>query len=125
MALTRTKTGTKKYDDEECWNLAMSWGAAFTTNKLHRWHKENKGFGSHMGGIWAMWRWAAKNPELCYPQYKKWYFESASDVSNEVIDPNASFEEFLEDIRRHAHGKDSILSKKAYKQWCVKYGLED
>lgn len=122
MALTTTRISNKKYDEEECWNLAMSWGAAFTTNRLHEWHKKNKNFGSHMGGVWAMWRWAARNPELCYPQYKQWYLESAKAI--EVIDANVTFEEFLRDIQKHAKGKDSILGRKAYKKWCAKYGLD-
>jgi len=137
MALTREKENkfNKKYDDRECWDLAMSWGAAFTVDKLHRWHKKNKGFGSRMGGVWAMWRWAARNPELCYPQFKKWYFENAigetrwEEIGDKMVEkdinPNVTFEEFLEKIRDHAKDKDSVLSNTAYKTWCAKWNMEE
>jgi len=125
MALTRTKNNGKKYDEKECWDLYMSWGAAATVEKLHRWHKEYKGFGSHMGGIWAMWRYAAQNPDACYPQFKQWYFESASAIADEVVDPNITFDDFLNEIRVHAKNKNSIMSQKKYKQFCQKWNLNE
>jgi hypothetical protein len=128
MALTRRVSTNKKYNDRECWEQFMEWGAAASVNKLERWHKENKGFGSHMGVVWAMWRHAASNPERCFPQYKKWYFETAS-AEPDAPDPNVTFEDFLEEIRFHAEGKgergrSSVLSHRAYKLFCETYGLQ-
>lgn len=130
MALTTRIGAFKKYNDKECWEQAMSWGAAFSVNRLERWHKENKGWGSHMGVVWAMWRWAAENPEACFPQYQKWVFEKASNTHGtpEVPDFNVTFEQFLEEIRFHAEGKgakgrSSVLSKSRYNQFCENYGL--
>ena len=50
---------------------------------------------------------------------------TASAIKNEVVDPSVTFEDFLEEIRVHAVNKNSVMSKRAYKQWCVKYGLEE
>ena len=130
MALTRKNNIQKKYNDQECWEQFMSWGAAATCKKLKEWHIEKHGWGSPMGVVWAMWRWSASNPEQCYPQYKTWFFETASNTKGEVIDSNATFKDFLEDIKIHAKGtgakrKSSILSHRAYKQFCAKWNLEE
>ena len=133
MALTRKSNVRKKYNDQECWEQFMSWGAAATFKKLKEWHIEKHGFGSQMGPRWAMWRWAAENPELCYPQYKKWYFETAMNTNWFNDDPNIPFggkDSFLEGIKTVVKGtgakrSNNILSHRAYKQFCAKWNLEE
>ncbi len=130
MALTRKTNRQKIYNDQECWDKFMEWGAASTCRKLFLWHKEEHGFASQMGPVWAMWRWAADNPELCFPQYKKWYFETAMNTDRFDGDPNVTIKDFLEEIKTHAKGtgnkhKTCILSKKGYKLFCEKWNLEE
>ena len=134
MALTRTKNKGKKYDEKECWDLYMSWGAGATVDKLHKWHLANTDFGSRMGGVWAMWRWAARNPELCYPQYRQWFFENNVGKTEQVeengkrvqkeINPNITFNDFLGIIQEEARNV-SVLSRRAYRQFCAKYELSN
>jgi hypothetical protein len=119
--LTRTKTGkVKKYNEQECWEVYMGMGAAASQKKLINWLWEERRIkASNMGPVWAMWRWALKNPEQCYEQYKKWWFESASQ---EGVDSNVSFRDFLEDVKHHCRHR-SMGSRKEYEDFCAKYGL--
>lgn len=139
MGLTRTKENryNKKYDDKEIWDHAMGMGAAFTVRKLCAWHIEQKGFGTLMGCVFAMWRHAARNPELCFPQYRQWYFENAigqtqwvfgenGKMEKKEVNSNTTFTNFLLDIQRHIKSdKKSIFGKKTYKDWCARYGLAE
>lgn len=107
----------KKYDEKGCWNRFMEMGAAYTVRKLNSWHKEKYGFVSHMGVQWAIWRYACKNPETAYDQYKVWNL-------------GFGFRDFLKKCQRIAKGtgnsrRDSILGKRAYRQFCQKYELEE
>ena len=126
MALTQTGRGAKLYDEKACWDKAMEWGAAFTYRKLKKWHRDYYGFGSQMGPCWAMWRYAINNAEECFPQYKQWYFQTYENSlrHKEDIKSEVNFKDFLEDCKAHAKGKNTILSRSAYKKFCEKYGLE-
>lgn len=120
MGLTR-KGRVKKYPDKECWEqfmVAMCGGASH--GKLRAWLWETKRMkASQMGAYWAMWRWAIHNPEKTFPQYSKWYFETAS---GDGIDPNVSFEDFLQDLKRKA--QIGAVGRAEYRQFCERYGLQ-
>jgi hypothetical protein len=120
MALTR-KNRIRKYNDQECWeHFMVEMGGGASHGKLRAWLREIKRVKvSQMGPYWAMWRWAARNPELTYPQYKKWYFETASIVGE---DGNASFEDFLQDIKKAS--MIGALGRAEYRQFCEKYSLQ-
>jgi hypothetical protein len=132
----------KLYNEKECWEKYMSWGAAASTQRLLNWHRAEHGFGTRMGPVFAMWRWAVNNPEECYPQYKefhrhnapgedlsqysnfkiKWFFENYKSGEYQEI----TFEEFLNLIKKLARVYvGSVLGKKAYKRFCDKYGLKE
>jgi hypothetical protein len=127
MALTKLRNTNKIYPDKELWEKYMSWGKAASHLKLRRWLIENgfsiKEYG--MGAFWAMWRYAIRNPEEAFPLYKKWYFETASDVkpNPDVIDPVVTFQDFLEDCRLHARQR-SCVSRGEYIRFCNKHGLQ-
>lgn len=115
----------KIYNDRECWETAMSWGAAFTYRKLAKWHIGKHGFGSAMGPRWAMWRYACQNPEECFPAYKDWYFLTAYNGTRSPRDPdpNITFRDFLEDCKAHGNNK-SVMARRTYKKFCEKHGLK-
>lgn len=119
----------KKYPEKEIWEKFMSMGAAASNPKIRNWLMLEKGIKpSQMGHIWAMWRYAVKNPEKAYPLYKVWHFEYASSISGveTVVDPNVNFEGFLKDCQyRIKQSGDSIMSKSAYKRFCQKYNLAE
>lgn len=102
----------------------MSWGAAASHIKLRRWLKEEKGLDIEtkgMGSFFAMWLWAIRNPELTYPQYKKWYFETASQ---EGVKSDVSFDFYLQELKRQGKMR-SLISRKEYNEFCEKYNLSE
>ena len=130
MALTGKKI--KKYDEKECWDKFMEMGAGATIRKLNNWHTEKYGFASQMGPYWAMWRYACKNVDQAFGQYKVWWFETASAVQNVKNVPSfiVTKEDFLKDCRNHIIGsgnirRDSVLSQRAYRKFCQENGLEE
>lgn len=120
MGLTRTRGTIRKYDDKECWEKYMDWGAAASHKKLRGWLQERGTSTSPMGPFFAMWRHAIRNPEETYPQYRKWFFETASQ---EGSDGNVTFEEYLLDLKKHGRMR-SLLSKSAFAEFCEKYNLD-
>ena len=119
----------KKYPEKEIWEKFMGMGAAASYPKIRNWLREKGYVGKmQMGPVFAMWRYAVKNPEEAFPLYQKWHFEYASDISGEgnVVDPNVTFDDFLKDAQyRILHSGDSIASKILYKQFCQKYNLSE
>lgn len=119
--LTKTKNGIqRKLDDKECWDTYMSWGAAASHKKLRLFMQEkNQVNVSVMAPFFAMWRYAIRNPEETFTQYKKWFFETASQ---EGLDGNITFDDFLQDLKQH--GKmEALLSRSRYIEFCEKYNL--
>jgi hypothetical protein len=121
MALTR-KNRIHKYNDQECWEhfmVVMCGGASH--GKLRSWLWETRKMKvSQMGAFWSMWRWAIRHPEQTFPQYKKWYFETASGLED-GIDPNVSFEDYLIDLKKHA--RIGAVGRAEYRQFCETYNL--
>ena len=118
----------KKYNGQMCWEKYMEWGAAASHIRLRRWlisqgvEIEEKG----MGSFFSMWRYAIFNPEATFPQYKKWYFETASSSLDEnfnPVNPNVSYEDYLQVLKKHGKIR-SLLSRNEYKRFCEKYNLD-
>lgn len=137
-----TRITGNNYNEKECWDKYMSLGAAASTQRMLNWHRLENGFGTRMGPVFAMWRWAVKNPEECYPQYKEWLKQNApgGDIKdypnykrkwfaenyNNGEYKEITFEEFLGVLRDRTKGYVcSVLGKKAYRRFCAKWNLEE
>jgi hypothetical protein len=121
MALTKTQ---RKYDGQECWEKYMGWGAAASHIRLRRWLREEKGLDIElkgMGAFFSMWKYAILNPEETFPQYRKWYFETASQ---EGVRSDVSFQDYLQDLKKHGKMR-SLIGRREYNEFCAKYNLSE
>lgn len=128
MALTKLLAPDKDiYDGERIWKKFTSMGAASTTEKLNQWCESvgmvNEALGkvSHMGPTWAMWRYAFRNPEEAYPQYKSW----AEEYRNELVISGKKItkELFYEELS--LKGKHTtVVGDKEYFAFCEKYKVK-
>jgi len=107
------------YDEKACWEQYMVvWRGAATYRKLRDWHRDEYGFGSQMGAYWAAWRWACKNPEACYPQYKNWFDDKFSQ--------DVTFNDFVKLCKtRVENSGHSILGKRKYGAFCRQWDLAE
>lgn len=144
----KIRNNDKRYNEQECWDKYMSWGAAASVPRLLAWHKSENGFGSRMGAVFAMWRWAIKNPEICYPQYQEWLNKNTPNAGEgeeflkqypnykkkwivenfgrDGVYKEITFNEFLDVLKNRVIGYEgSVLGKKAYKRFCDKYQLKE
>ena len=120
MGLTR-RVSNRKVDDKECWEQYMSWGAAASHVKLRAWLLSEKGIRvTQMTPFWAMWRYACRNPQEAFPAYQKWWAETAFAEKEKVIDPNVTYEQFLDDCKTHAR---NCMGRGEYKRWLIQYGF--
>lgn len=117
MGLTRI---SKRYfDDRLLWKTYMGWGRAATYSRLRAWCIQNgmvnpeTGKVSQMGVYWAIWRFAVRNPEEAYEDYKLWQMEFGNFPT---------FQEFCIDLYLHAYAKKAIvIGKKKKKEFIEKY----
>jgi hypothetical protein len=77
-----------------------------------------------------MWRYASRNVDEAWEQYRKWWHETASTTRVYNVPKFVDKEDFLKDCQRHIKGtgdskRNSVLGIREYRRWCAKWGLEE
>lgn len=131
MGLTGGPGSRKIYNDELLFKTYFGWGAAATFEKLREFCKRTgqisvkTGRPSHMGPIWAVWRYAFNNPEsivpgtgkTTYEMYREWWYDTDAEKKT------PTFMHFILNIQTHTYNKKSICGHEKYLEFCERYGL--
>lgn len=103
----------KIYDGEKIWIEFMSMGKAATYQKIRGFCSRNgmvnpmTGRVSQMGPVYAMWRYAFKNPETSYEYYRKWKMEFGE---------YPTFQDFCIELWDHARSECREVTSEKYKK---------